>query len=121
MRRACLLAILVLLACDSAITEPEGPHKTGTIVARDVTIPIGGPPSVYVKDDGTEQCGGTVYLIRPKTSIIRREGGALVKASAAELAVGRRVTVWADVELRSCIAQSTADVIQILDDFGSSP
>jgi hypothetical protein len=114
MRSAAFLFAFSVVACLSP-TKPSGPPGvTGAIVARDLSISIGGPPTIHVKELPTTECG-VVFLVRQSTRIVRRVDGTLQSAAPSELTVGRRVAVWADVVLRSCPGQSTAAVVEIMD------
>ena len=112
MRPISLLCLLALGACGS-LSEPEGPGITGSIVARDLDIPIGGPPTIHVKFNANDQCG-IIFLIRDRTSVFRRMNGSLVSAPVAELTVGRQVVVWSGLSLDSCPGQGRADAVEIL-------
>jgi hypothetical protein len=109
------LAGIVLLQACGASSEPEpNASITGPIVARDVSISIGGPPSIHVEKTSQDGCG-IIFLVRPSTKIHRRSGGRVTSASQSDLVVGARVSVWTDIVLDSCPAQAGAQVIEILD------
>ena len=114
-RIACVTIIALVAGCRS-VAEPHGtPAMTGPIVARDVSISIGGPPTVHVKTTPSEECG-VIFLVTSSTEIFRRSGsGDLVSVKASELTVGRRVSVWAELVLESCPGQSEAKAIEVLD------
>jgi hypothetical protein len=108
---AALLSVIALGGC--GISEPDGPGMVGSIVARDRTASIGGPPSMHVKTNPNDACG-VVFLVRSHTSIFRREAdGRLVSASESMLTVGREVTVWTELVLDSCPGQARADAVEI--------
>ena len=112
LRTAMVACLLTLVACHSG-TEPDGTGTSGLIVARDVQIPIGDPPSIHVKQDAAAPCG-VIYLIRSSTTVRRRtSSGSVVSASYADLLVGVRVKIWAQVVLDSCPGQSSADMVEI--------
>ena len=86
----------------------------GSIVDRDVRIPLGDPPSIHVKEDPDDECG-IIFLIRSSTEIRRRSpDGALLPASYDDLTVGENVKVRAPVILESCPAQAQAEVVEIV-------
>jgi hypothetical protein len=88
---------------------------TGDIVGRDQTISIGGPPTVHVKANPTDECG-IVFRVSSNTRLLRRTtSGPVVSASVSEFTVGQRVNVWWDVTFRSCPGQAVADVLEILE------
>lgn len=104
-------AIVTSAGCSST-AEPAGGWYAGSVVARDLSISIGDPPSVHVKAAPSDECG-IIFLVRSSTRI-RREGGMLTaSASYADLTVGTSVRVLARVVLDSCPGQSAADVIEI--------
>ena len=110
-----LALIAAATACtSSAVPEPQGiPAVTGKIVARDVTISIGGPPTMHVKAAPNEECG-VIFTVRSSTRILRRTAtGAYVNASTSDLVVGANAKVWTDVILESCPGQSGAKIIEI--------
>lgn len=106
-----LVTVLAVLGCSSTPTEPETGWIPGVVVARDVAVPSGDPPSIHVRND-SEECG-VVFLIRSSTVI--RNGGywSLGGANYSHLTVGTRVRVAADIVLDSCPGQSVADIIEI--------
>jgi hypothetical protein len=109
--------VVAIVAATTSCTSPAEPDPEGSlsgyIVARDVQLSIGGPPSIHVKELGDE-CG-CKYLIRSDTRIRRRtESGSLARATYADLAVGKRVRVWSGWILLSCPGQSGADTVEIL-------
>jgi hypothetical protein len=111
--RALLLACLIGAGCEPT-TRPVLGVIAGTIVAVDVSISIGAPPTIHVKETEAEECG-IIFLVRPSTSIRRQApGGALITASASELTLGRRVEVRTELVLDSCPGQSSAHSIVIL-------
>jgi hypothetical protein len=99
-------------ACQSS----PGPDGTwviaGPIVARDLQISIGGPPTIHVKEKPAEQCG-IIFLVRSSTEIRRRTNSGVIPASYGDLVSGTKVRVWAGTILESCPAQSTADIVEI--------
>ena len=113
MRRVCicLCVVLALAGCRST-SEPDGALFTGEVVARDVTISIGGPPSIHVKEVPTEECG-VIFLVRPSTHIHEKGASLLSRAEYSDLTVGTRVRVLAKIILDSCPGQSSAEVIEI--------
>lgn len=112
----CLLAGAAVSCTSPAAPAPTGdPSATGVIVARDVSISIGGPPTMHVKDPIDEECG-VIYLLRSSTPVFRRtSGGRTTAASAADLTVGRRVGVWTDLVLDSCPGQAEAKAVVLLE------
>jgi hypothetical protein len=82
------------------------------VVARDVQVPLGGPPSVHVKETSAD-CG-IVFVLTPQTAIYRRTPSGRVNATASELVVGATVEVWTDIVLQSCPGQAVAFVVQIV-------
>ena len=116
---ACLLLAVAVAACHSALEPDTPPAFTGDIVARDVTISFGQPPTIHVKESPDEECG-VIFLVGPTTRILRRSpDGKVTRASVSDLTVGRRVGVWAGVVLTSCPGQSTAQVVEILEAVGT--
>ena len=114
MRTLLVLAVTILAACQSSV-GPTGPATTtGTIVARDVPISIGTPPTLHVRTAESDECG-TVFLLTEDTRIFRTVDGDRTEASVSELTVGRRVSVWAEFLLKSCPGQSSATAIEIID------
>ncbi len=108
-----VLLVLILTAC-FAPTRSDSYAITGSIVAVDVSAPIGEPPTIHVKTSDTDECG-VIFLVRPSTSIRRSlPGGGSVSVSASELTIGRRVEVTTTVVLDSCPGQSSARAIVIL-------
>lgn len=116
MKRVTALLILGALAGCNSATEPGSPPAiTGAIVAHDLTIPIGAPPTIHVKETPTDECG-VIFLVRSGTRVLRRgSDGRVTNATAADLTVGRTVKVWANVVLDSCPGQSTATAVEIID------
>jgi hypothetical protein len=112
---ACLFLIGTVASCNSP-SEPTGPAAlNGPIVARDLGISIGGPPTIHVKESASAECG-VVFLVRESTRIRRRAAsGRVSNASLSELTVGRRVAVWANVILDSCPGQSSATVVELIE------
>ena len=110
----CCLLAGAAASCTSPVAQGD-PPVTGVIVARDVPISIGGPPTVHVKDPVDEECG-IIFRVRPSTRVFGRTvDGRAFAASTADLTVGRRVGVWTDVVLESCPGQAEADAIVILE------
>jgi hypothetical protein len=110
-----LLVTATLVACGSSSDPDIQSSRAGIIVARDVPISIGDPPTIHVKGDPNEQCG-VIYLITPTTSIVRRAvSGKIRLAKVSELTVGSRVDVRAGIVAQSCPGQSWAEVVQIID------
>ena len=116
MRIPIALSLVVAAAACNPTLEPEGPPAiSGSIVARDVAISIGGAPTVHVKETTASECG-IVFLVRRDTPILRRMAdGRVGRASLADLTVGRRIDVWAEVVMESCPGQASATAIRILD------
>jgi hypothetical protein len=53
-----LVLAVAAAGCDSTPLAPRGePGLSGQIVARDVHISTGGPPTMHVKATPTEECG----------------------------------------------------------------
>ena len=110
-----LVAAATLAACGSSSDPDIQSSRVGIIVARDVPISIGNPPTIHVKDDPNEQCG-VIYLITPETSIVRRAtSGKIRLAKVSELTVGSHVDVRSGIVAQSCPGQSWAEVVQIID------
>jgi hypothetical protein len=113
-----MLATLLLGAlatgCTSA-SEPDGPPAiTGSIVARDVTIPIGSP-SIHVKETLATPCG-IVFRMGLTTRVLRRSAdGRITRESQSDLRIGQQVSVWAGAIAESCPGQGTAEVIEIIE------
>ena len=113
MRIAPVLLAAVLAGCSPV--ESRGYPSTGLIVARDLAISIGSPPTIHVKESEQEECG-VVYVVRESTPISRRDpNGRLARATVSDLTVGKRVTVWSDFIAESCPAQGGALAVEILD------
>jgi hypothetical protein len=115
MRTPILMFIAVLVGGCSSAWEPEGPPSIqGRIIARDVAISIGNPPTIHVRTGADDQCG-VVFLVNDFTAIAKvtpgrgREPGRL-----SDLTVGSVVSVWSDVMLDSCPGQSSADAIEVV-------
>lgn len=110
-----LLLAAMLAGCSSG-WEPNGPPAlVGEIVARDVRISFGDPPTIHVKDPPDEECG-IIFLVTSSTRIRRRVAdGSIRAASVSDLTVGTRVGVWADVVLDSCPGQSSAIGVEIVE------
>jgi molybdopterin biosynthesis enzyme len=106
-----LCAAVSTAACTSS-SAPDTSWYEGAIVARDVAISIGDPPSVHVRAAG-EECG-IIFLLRSSTRIRPQGAGVLASGSYADLTVGTRVRVSARLVLDSCPGQSTAGVIEIV-------
>lgn len=112
-RRLLILACLTAGACGTT-TAPALGLVAGSIVAVDVGISLGAPPTIHVKATETEACG-VVFLVRQGTRIRQRlADGRSVAATAGELTVGRRVEVRTDVILDSCPGQAGARSIVLL-------
>jgi len=115
MRFATCLLLAAVAACKSPSAPSGPPAITGPIVARDVSISIGEPPTIHVKEAADAECG-VVFLVRRSTLVRRRAlDGSVTVASLSDLTVGRHVAVWAGVVLESCPGQSSADIVEILD------
>lgn len=114
MRRRIMCACIALtaLGCSSP-NEPEPGWFAGSVVARDVTISIGDPPSIHVREGEGDECG-IVFLVRPSTMIIRDGRSPLFGGgNYSDLSVGTTVRVAAAIVLDSCPGQSVAKVIEI--------
>jgi hypothetical protein len=108
------LAVLpaLVLGCASPSEPRDDSYVAGTIVARDVSISIGGAPSIHVKD-ATEECG-VIYRITPATRVRQRgRNGGTFPVSHTILTVGKRVRVLTDLVLLSCPGQAEAEVVEI--------
>ncbi|HET9426417.1 MAG TPA: DUF3221 domain-containing protein [Gemmatimonadaceae bacterium] len=116
MRLPIKLSLALLVAACTSPSEPTGaPAVTGSIVARDVRISIGDPPTIHVKGTASEECG-VVFLVTSSTQVLRRGAdGKLTRASVSDLTVGRRVGVWATTILDSCPGQAAATDVEILE------
>lgn len=116
MRFAAGVVLMAAVAACQPATEPPGPPSfTGAIIARDVSISIGGPPTIHVKEAPSAECG-VIFLVSDSTRIVRREAnGKRLSASVSELTVGRRVAVWTDVVLESCPGQAAAHFVELLE------
>lgn len=115
--RAAFIATLLLTlgtGCRSA-SEPDGPAViTGSIVARDLTIPIGSR-SIHVKETLATPCG-IVFRMELWTRVLRRAAdGRITRASQSDLSVGQQVSVWAGAVAESCPGQATAEVVEIIE------
>jgi hypothetical protein len=111
---AFLLLLLSSAGCQQP-TEPSTPVMTGVIVARDMSISIGGPPTIHVKESEDQECG-VIFLVRSTTPILRRPSvGSTTPGTIADLTVGRHVKVWASYVLESCPGQSKATAVEIID------
>jgi len=110
-----LVLMAALAACQPATEPSDSPSFTGSIVARDVRISIGGPPTIHVKETESAECG-VIFLVTDSTPIVRREAnGRRVSVSVSELTVGRRVAVWTDVVMESCPGQAAAHFVELLE------
>lgn len=109
-----LIAIVAATASCASTAEPDPKGSiSGYVVARDVHLSPGGPPSIHVKELGDE-CG-CFYSIKPATQIRgRTESGRLISATYADLRIGKRVRVWSGVVLMSCPGRGGADSVHIL-------
>src|SRR5687768_6539332 len=109
-----LLGLPVLVAACKSASEPDGDWLiSGSVVAREIRISIGDPPSIHVKENAADECG-IIFLVRSSTEIRRRtNSGADVPASYAELVLGKKVRVWARYVLESCPGQSSAEIVEI--------
>ena len=109
-----LLGISALVTACKSAAEPDGDWLiSGPVVAREIRISIGDPPSIHVKENSADECG-IIFLVRPSTQIRRRtNSGAIVRASYAELVLGKNVRVWARYVLESCPGQSSAEIVEI--------
>ena len=109
-----VLLATVVFGCQST-SEPEGPPAiTGSIVARNVTVPAGSP-SIHVKETLATPCG-IVFRLDLTTRTLRRSAdGRITKASQSDLEVGQQVSVWAGVIMESCPAQAAAEVVEIIE------
>jgi len=107
-----LLGLSVVTACKFA-SEPDGDwFISGSVVAREIPISIGRPPSIHVKQDAADACG-IIFLVRPSTEIRRRTNSGAVRATYAELVLATKVRVWARLVLESCPGQSSAEIVEI--------
>jgi hypothetical protein len=106
--------LLTVVACRST-SEPDGPPAiTGSIVARNVTIPAGSP-SIHVKETLATPCG-IVFRMDFSTRVLRRSAdGRITRASQSDLSVGHQVKVWAGAIAESCPGQGTAEVVEIIE------
>lgn len=112
---ACLFLVGTVVSCSSPSEPMARPALTGPIVARDLGIPIGGPPTIHVKESASAECG-VVFLVRESTRIRRRAAnGRVGRATLSDLTVGRRVAVWANLILDSCPGQSSATVVELIE------
>ena len=103
----------IVTVCISASETSGGWVISGSVVAREIQISIGAPPSIHVKENAADGCG-IVFLVRSSTEIRRRtDSGASVPASYADLVSGKKVRVWARVVLESCPGQSSAEIVEI--------
>ena len=111
-----ILPLSMLATGCASTSEPRGPAAiTGPIVARNLTISIGSPPTIHVKQAANDPCG-IIFVLRSSTRVLRRTGdGRTASASESDLTVGQRVSVWTDVVLDSCPAQASADVVEIIE------
>jgi hypothetical protein len=113
MRRIGLTALLCIMVCGcSTPSEPDAWWYTGVIVERDVSIPIGEPPTIHVKEAVTDQCG-IVFLVRPSTWIRFQGSGLLNRRSYSDLQVGTKVRVRTGLVLESCPGQASAEMVEI--------
>lgn len=112
---AIVLLAVVLAGCKSG-WEPNGPPAlVGEIVARDVRISFGDPPTIHVKDPPDEECG-IIFVVTSSTQIRRRMAdGSIRSASVSDLTVGTRVGVWADFVADSCPGQSSAIGVEVVE------
>ena len=115
MRLKCMAILLgcPLVSCLSTTAPESAPTITGSVVARDVVVSIGGPPSIHVRET-PEKCG-IVFVLRPQTAIYRWTASGIVDATAADLVIGAQVQVWTDLVLESCPGQADAFVVRIVD------
>jgi hypothetical protein len=112
---ACLLLVGTAASCNSPSEPRTQALLRGPIVARDLGISIGGPPTIHVKESASAECG-VIFLVRGSTRILRRTAnGRVGRASLSELTVGRRVAVWANMTLDSCPGQSSATVVELIE------
>ena len=107
-----LVVVLTLVSACRSSTDADDLYLAGPIVARDLQISIGAPPSIHVRES-SDECG-VIFLVRSSTEIRRRvSSGRTVPASYADLTIGTRVRVWTTVVLESCPGQSAAHVVEI--------
>ena len=111
-RAAAILLGCALTSCLSSTAPERPPSITGSVVARDVRVPLGGPPSIHVKE--TPAACGIVFLLTPQTAIYRQTPNGRVNATASDVVVGATVEVWTDIVLESCPGQAGAFVVQIV-------
>ena len=111
-----ICCLLLVSSCKDTSDPGEFPWViSGEVVARDIRISIGGPPSIHVKEAPADECG-IIFLVGPETAIWRRSNaGAVVSASVADLLVGTRVRVWARAVFDSCPGQAGAVIVEIAD------
>jgi hypothetical protein len=112
---ACLFLAGTVASCSSPSEPIARPVLSGPIVARDLGIPIGGPPTIHVKESASAECG-VIFLVGQSTRILRRAAnGRVSNASLSDLAVGRHVAVWANVIMKSCPGQASATVLELIE------
>jgi hypothetical protein len=109
------MSTLVATACQST-SEPDGPPAiTGSIVARNVSVPGDGSPSIHVKETLATPCG-IVFRMDLSTRVLRRAAdGRITRASQSDLSVGQQVSVWAGAIAESCPGQGAAEVVEIIE------
>ena len=99
-----LAACLAAPACSSAAGEPDGPGLSASVPAETASI-IGdvkqvertdGRLRILVEQIPTRSAGEPIAWITVNggTSVVRRAGGSILRASSEQLAVGTRVWVW---------------------------
>ena len=112
--RFALLALIILSASCNSVYDVDETWIAGFVVARDVRISSGDPPSIHVKATQEEQCG-IVYLVRNSTEIRRlTSSGSFQPAAYADLVVGTRVRVKTGIVMTSCPEQAGTSAIDIL-------
>jgi hypothetical protein len=106
--------VLMVTACASSVEPDTRNSASGTIVAKDIRISIGDPPSIHVRGGQHDDECGVIYLVGPGSEIRRRTTRGIRPATYADLKVGTKVRVWAGITLTSCPGQSGADTVEII-------
>lgn len=107
-------AMLIAAGCGSDPHVPDDPTAmVGTVVGRDVESPISRSRiNVFVKNEAS--CGVIFTIVENTVIKYRTSSGALRDATAAEVKLGERVSVWTDIIATSCPGQAIAHRIEIL-------